>query len=204
MLPHLRHLELESTNKTGCLPRFQSNSAATSDNCAQIFWNNLLLDSELIAAKVPSKNDHKWKNISESYVETCFERFYLFFEQPANVTLWAAWQMPYPPAWFVMEQETGLRWSTCSLKILCSDIVSCPAQLPGRWWRRRQAEGRLKCGTVYTELSSALGDREGAKNQFNIARHVNKFTFFNLSIWFCGFNGQGDGAHIPACAYCCR
>ena len=65
--------------KTGCLPRFQSNSAASSDYCAQKLWNNLLGDSDLIATKVPSKNDYKWEAMPESYVVTCFQSFFCVF-----------------------------------------------------------------------------------------------------------------------------
>ena len=56
--------------RKGCLLRFESNSAATSDGSEQKLWNNVWRDSKSIATKVCSQFGSKWNVMFESHVVT--------------------------------------------------------------------------------------------------------------------------------------
>ena len=69
----------ESTNcpRKGSLLRFEQNSTATSDACAQKLWNDVWRDSESITTKVCSKNRSQmkcdaWKPCSDQRWQACF------------------------------------------------------------------------------------------------------------------------------------
>ena len=110
--------------------RFQQNSTTISDGDVQKLGNDLCYSSESIAAKVRYQIRHKWKAMSESYLETCLDwtsvdfRFKDFFcNQPLKIIIYCVTDQPSRARF--RRSFSLFCWNVSREKYLNSNYVEC-------------------------------------------------------------------------------